>query len=170
MPDSLTSTMPVLTRCALLIFVCTLMLAQVGFARAGDAGASPVGTWMTQDGDANVKIGDCGGKLCGTIVWLKQPLDGHGQPKLDNENPDRALRSRPLVGLPLLTNFARSKDPNVWRDGLIYDPEDGRTYRCTLTVVGDKTLRVHGYIGISLLGRSQNWTRIDGVTAPPAAK
>ena len=146
------------------------MLAAPTAARAGAVDPTPVGTWLTERGGANVKIANCGGKLCGSIVWLKEPLNAHGQPKRDSENPDESLRSRPILGVPLLTDFVRSGDgSNVWQDGLIYNPDDGKTYKCTLTLVDDHTLRVRGYVGISLLGKTQTWTRVDG-TAPAVSR
>jgi uncharacterized protein (DUF2147 family) len=139
-------------------------------AIAGDA-ASPIGTWLTEKGGADVKIATCDvGKLCGSIVWIKQPLDAHGQPKVDSKNPDESLRSRKILGLPILTGFVSSGDGSVWKDGFIYNPDDGKTYRCTLTVVDDHTLRVRGYVGISLFGKTQVWTRVDGVSAPAGAQ
>jgi len=146
------------------------MLAAPMTARAGAADATPVGTWLTERGGADVKIANCGGKLCGSIVWLKEPLNARGQPKIDSKNPDESLRSRKILGVPLLTDFVRSSDgSNVWQDGLIYNPDDGKTYKCTLTLVDDHTLRVRGYVGISLLGKTQTWTRVDG-TAPAVSR
>ena len=146
------------------------MLAAPTAARAGAVDPTPVGTWLTERGGAHVKVANCGGKLCGSIVWLKEPLNAHGQPKVDSKNPDESLRSRKILGVPLLTDFVRSgDDSNVWQDGLIYNPDDGKTYKCTLTLVDDHTLRVRGYVGISLLGKTQTWTRVDG-TAPAVSK
>jgi uncharacterized protein (DUF2147 family) len=144
------------------------LIAYPGGAIAGDA-PTPLGTWLTERGGANIKVSDCGGgKLCGAIVWIKEPLDAHGQPKVDSKNPDASLRSRKILGLPILTGFVPSSGGAVWKDGLIYNPDDGKTYKCTLTVVDDHTMRVRGYVGISLLGKTQVWTRVDGATASPA--
>ncbi len=153
---------------ALCLLGCAWMFAVVP-ALAGDA-PSPVGTWLTERGGADIKIADCGGKLCGSIAWVKEPLDAHGQPKVDSKNPVESLRSRKILGLPILSGFVPSGDGGVWKDGLIYNPDDGRTYRCTLTMVDDHTMRVRGYIGISLLGKTQVWTRVDGTTAPASAQ
>ncbi len=159
----------VISRLTLGILGCVLVLVLPALARAGDSAASPVGTWLTENGGADVKIADCSGKLCGSIVWIKEPLDTHGQPKLDSNNPDQSLRSRKILGLPILSDFVPAGDgSNVWQHGLIYNPQDGRTYKCTLTLVDDHTLRVRGYVGISLFGKTQTWTRIDGATAPAA--
>ncbi len=168
-PSQTTPLSVVVCRFALGLIGCALMLVQPVSALGGDAAASPAGTWLTESGGADVKIADCGGKLCGSIVWIKEPLDAHGQQKVDSNNPDQSLRSRKLVGLPILSGFVPAGDgSNVWQDGLIYNPQDGKTYKCTLTLVDGHTLRVRGYVGISLFGKTQTWTRVDGATASPA--
>jgi uncharacterized protein (DUF2147 family) len=132
-------------------------------ASAGDAALGPVGVWATDGNDSHVKIEKCGINLCGTIVWLKDPLGDDGKPAVDFKNPDPGLRSRPLIGLMLLSGFVQdSDDPDVWTDGRIYDPDDGRTYSCKLTVQDANSLRVRGYIGFSFLGETQVWTRVTG--------
>jgi uncharacterized protein (DUF2147 family) len=121
---------------------------------------SPVGVWATDGNDSHVKIEKCGTTLCGTIVWLKDPYGPDGQDAVDDKNPDPALRSKKLVGMMLLTGFEQDSDnPNVWLHGKIYDPDDGKTYSCKLTVQDAKTLLVRGYIGFSLLGKTQTWNR-----------
>ena len=100
-------------------------------AHAGDANASippsPIGIWATEKGFAHVKIEDCGGKLCGSLVWLKEPLNKEGKDKIDSRNPDPALQSRKILGLPLLDGFVPDGDQTVWSGGTIYNPDDGKT-------------------------------------------
>ena len=118
---------------------------------------SPVGTWVNEEGKAEFEIYACGDKLCGKIVSLKEPLKD-GKPKVDENNPDRKLQSRPLQGLVFLKGFEYDGD-NTWDEGTIYDPESGKTYSCYMKMHGKDKMEVKGYIGISLIGRSQNWTR-----------
>ncbi len=121
---------------------------------------SPVGVWETAGGDSHVQIQKCGANLCGTIVWLKDPLGDDGKDATDSKNPDPSLRRRKIVGLRLLGGFEQSgSDPNVWSNGTIYDPDNGKTYSCKLTMQDSNTLRVRGFIGFSLLGATQLWTR-----------
>ena len=127
-------------------------------AAAQPPAAGPQGVWLDQSGRAGIDIKPCGDKLCGNIVWLKVPLNAEGKPKLDIHNSDANLQKRPLCGLPLLWNFSPDGD-NAWSDGQIYDPEKGETYSSNMHLKPDGTLSVRGYIGISLLGRSQIWTR-----------
>jgi uncharacterized protein (DUF2147 family) len=133
--------------------------------RAADAAASvptnPLGVWATEGGGARVKIEDCAGKLCGSLIWLKEPLDKQGQDKVDSENPDPGLRSRKLLGLRLLNGFVSEGDGTVWSDGTIYNPDDGKTYSCKLTMQDARTMKVRGFIGISLLGKTQVWNRFE---------
>ena len=66
---------------------------------------TPIGVWATAGGESHVKIEDCGGKLCGTIIWLKEPLNKEGKDDVDSENPDPSLRTRKLAGMSLLKRF-----------------------------------------------------------------
>ena len=131
---------------------------------AGPAVAADVlGTWATAEDKSHVEVVPCAEaaeQLCGSIVWLKEPNDDTGQPKLDKNNPDPALQSRPIVGLPLLAGFVKAAEPDVWEDGEIYNPEDGDTYSCTMTLLEDGRLEVRGYVGLPLFGKSQTWTRV----------
>ena len=116
------------------------------------------GYWFTENNKAKIHIYKNGEKYFGKIVWLKNPNEENGQPKLDKNNPDNKLRTRPIVGLLLLRNFKHAGG-NTWEDGNIYDPESGKDYSCNMTLVNANTLEVRGYVGISLLGRTQTWTR-----------
>lgn len=128
-------------------------------ALAGDI----FGRWATEEEKSHVEIVACPDapeQLCGTIVWLKEPNDEAGQPKTDKNNPDEALRDRPIIGLKLLNGFIAAQVPNAWEDGKIYNPEDGELYSCVMTLMEDGSLEVRGYVGIPLLGQSQIWTRV----------
>ena len=98
------------------------------------------------------------GKFYGKVVWLREPLK-NGKPKVDELNQDPKLRSRPRLGLPVLADFVKDGD-DKYTDGTIYDPNNGKTYSCTITYKG-KTLAIRGYIGISLFGRTTTWSRAE---------
>jgi len=105
-----------------------------------------------------VWIEDCeGGVLCGRIYWLKKATAG-GAPKRDQNNPDAELRDRPLCGLRILTNFRPGEAPS-WYRGFIYNPNDGRTFNSTIHVEEDGTLKVRGFVGVSLFGKTVEWVR-----------
>ena len=118
------------------------------------AAALPVtGHWLTNERDSIVEIAPCGPKLCGRIARLLKPVEGG--PATDRNNPDPALRSRPLVGLMVLNGFtARGND---WV-GTIYDPRNGKTYRSFLTRNADGTLKVQGCI--AFLCKAFPWTPV----------
>ena len=96
--------------------------------------------------------------MCGKIVWLKEPLR-NGKPKLDDNNPEEKLRSRPIQGMVFMKDFNYDEN-NKWDDGTIYDPKSGKTYSCYMKVLSKDKMEVKGYIGISLIGRTQTWTRL----------
>ena len=123
----------------------------------GVAGADPKGTWLTDGGKSHVEIESCGDKLCGAIVWLKEPNNAKGSPKLDVNNEKESLRGRPILGLDLLTNFA-AKGGGKWEGGKIYNPEDGKTYRSKLKLVDADTLEVSGCV--LFFCKDQIWTRL----------
>lgn len=127
-------------------------------AAAAARAQSPIGTWET--GESHVEIYECGERLCGRIVALDEPLDADGKAKTDKNNPDPALRSRPVIGMDLIAGFSRKSD-REWVGGRIYDPRDGKTYKCKMGVQDDGILKVRGYLGMSLFGKTVVWTRIE---------
>ncbi|MGC2084099.1 MAG: DUF2147 domain-containing protein [Bradyrhizobium sp.] len=138
-------------RFAGLVVAGFLIAAQSAFA-ADD----PAGTWLTQAGDAKVKVAKCGGGLCGTVIWLKQPFDTDtGKPATDSKNPNRELAMRPIIGLQLFESM-RVDGPSRW-SGRIYNADDGQSYDSHISVAGLDTLKVEGCVG-SLCG-GETWTR-----------
>ena len=122
---------------------------------------SPLGVWTNEAKEANFEIYDQGGKLFGKVVLLKEPLDKNGKPKTDFKNPDPAKQSVPLIGLVFLKNFSPAANtPGRWEGGTIYDPKNGKTYSSFMQMNGNNTIEVRGFIGVSLFGRSQTWTRV----------
>jgi len=121
------------------------------------------GLWLTEDKDAHVQIEKKGNAYFGKIVWLKFPNDDDtNTPKLDKKNPNDKLKSRPILGLNILSNF-KFDGSKEWKNGKIYDPQTGKTYSCYLAFT-DKTknkLKLRGFIGISLLGGTTHWTRLE---------
>ncbi|MFS0773614.1 DUF2147 domain-containing protein [Sphingomonas sp. 1P08PE] len=121
-------------------------------ASAAVAAPAPIGgRWLTAEGKAIVEIAPCGRELCGRIAKVLKPRPGG--PAVDINNPDKALRNRPIEGIAILSGFTPADDR--WK-GRIYDPESGRTYRSELRVEGGQ-LKVKGCFGPFC--RSQDWTR-----------
>lgn len=128
------------------------------------------GQWLTSEGEVRIDIFREDGKYFGKIVWLKEPEypddDAEaGKPVRDRENPDSAKRGRPIIGLMLLSHFEYAGN-HRWVRGGIYNPENGKTYRAELSLRPEGTLKVRGFVGIRLLGRSTVWTRYEEEEAP----
>jgi uncharacterized protein (DUF2147 family) len=158
-------------------FACSSRLPRAGWAQAtrllflalltlplapgAASGSDPTGLWWAEGGFAKVEIRSCGDALCGQVVWLRHPLDADGCELRDVENPDAELRSRAVEGLAILRDLRASTDvPNEWNGGTIYDPGSGRTYSAAAKMDGSDRLRVRGYFGIRLLGRTTTWVRV----------
>ncbi|MCS6905920.1 MAG: DUF2147 domain-containing protein [Bacteroidia bacterium] len=142
-----------------LFFIVSILL--IGLFQKGNSqnkADAILGTWLTGTGKGKVKIEKIGEKYHGKIVWLRDPKNPDGTPKVDKNNPDPALQKRPLMGLRVLRDFVYVGD-NKWEEGKIYDPENGKDYSCILTLIDENTLNVRGYIGFSLIGRTQVWKR-----------
>lgn len=131
----------------------------MGLVAAGGALADSVeGRWLTEEKTGVVEIYRCDSDtLCGRLLWLRIRPKDDNHDALDLRNPAPELRARPLCGLVMMGGF-RHASLNEWNDGWLYDPENGHTYSGEMTLRPDGTLRLRGYIGISLFGRSETWT------------
>jgi uncharacterized protein (DUF2147 family) len=128
-------------------------LAMTASAWAADA----TGTWRMSNGKVTVKVSQCGSNLCANIVALKKPYYDDGTPKIDRHNPNKALRSRRVIGLSLLKGM-RSTGENQWA-GEIYNPDDGKTYSATMTLQGNR-FKLRGCV-VGFLCKTQNFVRVN---------
>jgi uncharacterized protein (DUF2147 family) len=138
-------------------FMIAVLTALYGLPGAhAQVGGEVSGVWLTQAGDARVRVSRCGGGICGVVVWLKDPINAAtGKPQVDDKNPNPALAKRPMIGLPLFTGM-RLSGPNRW-SGQIYNADDGGLYASNIALSGPDTLRVEGCVG-ALCG-GETWTR-----------
>jgi uncharacterized protein (DUF2147 family) len=126
------------------------------------AADAPVGKWKTIDDETNkeksvVEVYEAGGKLYGKIVQLLQEKDG-GAGKLCTKCTGNDY-NMPLLGMVFLKDL--KQDGDEYTGGTIMDPNNGKTYKCKMEVVeGGEKLKVRGFIGFSLLGRTQVWQRM----------
>lgn len=119
-----------------------------------------IGVWEPSNGKARVKVEKIGSKYYGKVVWLKEPLNPEtNEPKTDKNNPDESMRSTSLKGYRLLKDFTYAGN-NEWSEGTIYDPENGSTYSCVISMKDENTLDIRGYIGVKALGRTDVWKRL----------
>ena len=153
------------------LIVFTLFGALSGSPALAMDGSAIVGVWATDPegggGPAHVEIYADGDQYEGKIIWLEEPLytvedagETPGIPKEDHNNPDPALRSRPIVGLVIMKAFVFDGKKS-WHKGTIYDPDNGKTYKCKVRFGDDGVLKVRGFIGFSMLGRTEQWTRVE---------
>ena len=131
----------------------SIMLSGMAFAQNGDA---ILGKWLNPNGEDQIWIFKVGDKYFGKLGWIKFP-DKNGKPKVDENNPDLKLRTRPDLNLELLKDF--TFNGSTYEDGTIYDPKSGKTYSCKMTLKGAE-LKIRGYIGLSLFGRTEVWTKV----------
>jgi uncharacterized protein (DUF2147 family) len=118
---------------------------------------SPLGLWENED--ATFQIFKNNGKLSARIVALKVPKTPEGKEKTDIYNPDPAKRSAPIIGLVFMSGFVKKSDTR-WDGGTIYDPRSGNTYSCFMELETPEKIKVRGFIGVSLLGRTEYWSRV----------
>ena len=126
-----------------LLCVCFALMSVTGWAQ------DILGKWMTESGDAQVEIYQQGDKVNGKIIWLQQ-----GPETLDKHNPDDKLKTRKLMGVNILSGLSKSKEK--WEGGKIYNPKNGKTYKCSIWLDGSN-LKVRGYLGVFY--ETQTWKR-----------
>jgi uncharacterized protein (DUF2147 family) len=138
----------------ILIAISMTLLATAPARAQSEGGVS--GIWLTQAGDAKVRVSPCGGGICGVVVWLRDPIDpATGKPQADDKNPNPALARRRIIGLALFSGM-RPSGPNKW-SGQIYNADDGHSYASNVSVSGPDALKVEGCVG-ALCG-NETWTR-----------
>ena len=116
-----------------------------------------LGKWLNSSGEAQIEVYKKGDKYFGKLCWTKEPNE-NGKIKMDSKNPDSKLRSNSLLGLNIVKDFVY--DGSKWTDGKVYDPQTGKTYSANISMTGLNQLNMRGYIGISLIGRTENWKRV----------
>jgi len=143
-------------RIATLAIVCTGLLALNLLAPA--LAAEPVGTWFTGDKKGKVKIVNCGGAICGSLIWLQEPNDPEThQPKTDKHNADASKQGRPLLGIPIVLSM-KPNGADAWQ-GQVYNAEDGSTYSGSFTMTGANSAELKGCVMGGLICKAQTWMR-----------
>lgn len=140
--------------------VASAALSMMPVVALAERPADPAyGYWLTENRKAIVRIEPCGTDTCGRMVWVENAIDDSGQLKRDVKNTDVAKRQRPICGLELVGGLMKA-DEGTWQDGWLYNPRDGATYSAEIRAVSQSELEVRGYLGVSMLGKSQVWTRV----------
>lgn len=135
-----------------------LALFFVLFSFSLSAQDSPVGLWKTIDDEtgeakSHVRIIEKNGKLYGTVEKLLLKPQDTRCTACEGDKKDQLV-----VGMEILTDL--EQDGKYWEDGEILDPNNGSVYSCYLEMESTDKLKVRGYIGFSLLGRTQYWYRV----------
>ncbi len=152
-------------KASVLVGIAIALLTGVPLCAWAASADDILGIWFNGEKDARIEIMRCGERYCGKVVWLQEPnypegsRDGApGTPKLDHNNPDPSQRKTPITGLQIVRGFLFAGE-NIWKDGKVYDPKNGKTYQGKMTLVTPNRLDLRGFIGISLIGRTTTWTR-----------
>ena len=122
-----------------------------------------MGVWINHTGKGAVEIRPCGtsgasaNRLCGFIVWLKEPNKKSGEPLTDGHNPDGAKRRRTICGLPVLGSLQRVS--GGWDNGWVYDPEQGSQFDAAIQLASRDRLVLTGYKGVKFFSKSFTWRR-----------
>jgi uncharacterized protein (DUF2147 family) len=146
--------LPLLMLAPLLFLSTAALFAQ----SAPPAQTELAGIWYDDTGNGAIEIQPCGDRLCGRIVWLKNPTDKAGQPVTDKLNPEPAQRQRPVCGIQVIGDLKPQRN-GAWDEGWIYDPKEGKSYDVQLTLRARDRLQVMGYIGTKFLSETFIWTR-----------
>lgn len=136
-----------------LLIISVAVLALPSWAAESDI----EGRWLSGDGEGWIEIQRVGDSLIGIAAGSTTAKEGD-PPRLDDKNPNPALRNRPIDGMTIMSGF-KYAGAGRWTGGTIYDPNSGKTYKSKVTLIDRNTLKLRGYIGVSLFGRSDTWTR-----------
>jgi uncharacterized protein (DUF2147 family) len=142
----------------LLLLPCAAAWAQRAPAVTPAAVTAVSGVWVDDTGKGAIEIGPCGERLCGRIVWLKEPVDKAGRPLTDGYNPDARQRKRPICGLQVIGDL-KPVAASTWDAGWIYDPKQGKQFDVEIKLRAPDRLQVMGYLGVKFLSETFVWTR-----------
>lgn len=154
------------TQNTIVLLICCSLFIWTS-AAWGESRDDILGMWNNEERDGIIEIFKCREKYCGRIVWAKEPtypaddkMGREGLPRRDDNNSNPDLRSRPIIGLQIMSDFVFDGD-NGWKGGTVYDPRNGRIYSGKVTLVSPNELRLRGYVLFSFLGRTTIWTRME---------
>ncbi len=135
----------------LIISAMLICMAALAFGQTSVADKI-LGTYLSENGTGKVQVTKKDGKYIGTLIWTSI------ENAKDEKNPDASLKARALKGVVILKDMAYVD--GVWKNGTIYDPESGNTYKATIKMKSDGNLTLRGYIGVPALGRNSTWKRL----------
>ena len=149
--------------------LATLLFSLAASAASAQQG-TVMGTWLSESGVAQIRIGPCpdatAGPICGFVVGLINPKGPDGiavapDAATDYRNENPSLRTRKVIGMPLIWGFKKTAEANSFEDGKVYNGEDGKTYSANISLQPDGRLRLRGFVGTPMFGKTQFWTRVN---------
>lgn len=146
----------------ILVFISIALLISTKTFGAGPGDV--LGAWKTEGANSKLELFRCGEKICGKIISPKGSDDiksrdsSVAKAETDSKNPDPALRNRPIIGMEIMKGFT-AKGDNQWGNGICYNPESGKSYKCKMHMVSPNRLELRGYIWIPFFGRTVVLTR-----------
>lgn len=156
-------------RTTVLSYFLFLLISFFNLTHAQTIKNKVIGDWLTSNKDGIVTMyygkekGQDPNKIYGKLTWIDEPNNEDGTPKKDKENPEEELRNRTILGLTIIKDleWVGDEDEWLWEDGSAYDPETGNTYsfKAFIDPSNPDVLNCRGYLGFSLLGRTEVWTR-----------
>ncbi len=130
-------------------------LALMMIAAPSYAADSVEGYWLTENKRAVVQVEECDASLCGHVYWIIE-----GGLQFDENNPNESMRTQAMCGLQILSGFEK-EGVGEWEDGKIYKADDGDIYDADIEILEDGTLKLRGYVGVPMFGKTQIWTRVN---------
>ena len=137
------------------ILAAILLILTAIPAYAADVKDGVTGYWLTENKRAVIEIEECKSSVCGYVYWIIE-----GGLQFDENNPLEELRDDPICGMQILKDFTKTA-PGDWDNGTIYKADDGDTYKANLELLENGTLKLRGYVGAPIFGKTQIWTKVD---------
>jgi len=154
-----------MVRCRLFLLIFFLFFWKGFFLQAQSKADNVCGLYYAADprngeGSQILIYKTASGKYEGKVVWMQYPNHPNGMPRCDVKNPDPNKRNQTNVGLVIIKGFIYNEKENQWQNGTVYNPASGNIYRSYMWLESDgNVLKVRGYLGFSLLGKTVSWIR-----------
>ncbi|MCF0205920.1 MAG: DUF2147 domain-containing protein [Bacteroidales bacterium] len=145
-----------------LVFIISLMMS-FSVSNAQNKAEKICGVYLVveQNEVSKVKISrKSDGTFSGQVIWAKNPNFEDGTPKTDINNPDPSKRNTPTSKIVLLYDFKYDEGDDEW-SGDIYNPVDGKTYKAYAKFESEKNLKLRGYVGLPIFGRTVYWQKLE---------
>jgi len=138
------------------VFILMLPFLILTFSASGQHHNQITGKWLSEGGDSQIEIFQKSNKYFGKIIWLREPNQPNGKPKVDKNNSNSELREIPILGLEIISSL--EYDGEKWVNGKIYSPKEGQTVNCSKLLLDESTLKVT--VSKFLFSTTKIWKRL----------